>query len=72
MLHDDFSAELEHKINTASTYGKDLLSISARQTDALSDLGDTLAQRIRTPELNISGACTAFTRSARDSSPFSP
>lgn len=56
LLHDDFSAELEHKINTPSAYGKDLLSISARQTDALSDLGDTLAQRIRTPELNISGS----------------
>jgi len=56
LLNDHFSTEIEHKINTASTYGKDLLSISARQSDGLSALNDTLAQRIRTPELNISGS----------------
>ncbi|SFF87260.1 carboxypeptidase-like regulatory domain-containing protein [Prevotella sp. KH2C16] len=53
LRHDGLSLELEHKVNTPTAYGKNLLQLSARKADALADLNDTLSQRVRRPELNI-------------------
>ncbi|MBQ9204899.1 MAG: TonB-dependent receptor [Prevotella sp.] len=52
---DRFSAEVEHKTNTDSNYGNEVLSISASQDDDLSQL-PAVSQHICTPQLDISGS----------------
>lgn len=62
---DNFSAELEHKLNTEHAYGNEVLSIKASQGDGLSVVtnsgsGETsarsLSQRVRVPQLDLSGS----------------
>ena len=52
---DRFSAEVEHKTNTDSNYGNEVLTIRASQDDGLSQL-PAVNQHIRTPQLDVSGS----------------
>lgn len=52
---DELSAEAEHKVNTAQTYGTQLVRVSAAQVDALSAMGDSMRQRIKQPQVNLMG-----------------
>lgn len=55
IITDYFTAEAEHKLNTANTYGNELLRIKAEQGDGLSQLPE-LSQRVRVPKLDIEGS----------------
>jgi len=55
ITNDKFTAEIEHKVNTDTNYGNELLSIGASQGDGLSEVAD-LTQRIRVPHLDLSGS----------------
>ena len=56
MVSDDFSMEWENKVNESSHYGNSYVRLSASQEDGLSNINDTLIQRIRTPQLGIEGS----------------
>lgn len=56
LRHDLLTSEIEHKVNTQTTYGKDVLEVSASQVDALSVMNDSLTQRIRTPQIDVAGS----------------
>ena len=53
MISDAFNLEYENKVNQASLYGNEHLSLNAAQNDGLSNINDTLTQRIRIPRINI-------------------
>ena len=53
MISDAFNLEYENKVNQASHYGNEHLSLNAAQNDGLSNINDTLTQRIRIPRINI-------------------
>jgi hypothetical protein len=54
LLSDAFSAEMEHKVNTAKAYGNEVVKVEASQADGLSLLGDSLRQRVRVPKVDLS------------------
>lgn len=57
IITDNFSAEVEHKVNSEEVYGNEMLSIGARQGDGLSLFGTNQpAQRIRVPQLALEGS----------------
>lgn len=56
MMSDAFNLEWEKKVNQASHYGNEHLSLNANQSDGLSSINDTLTQRIRMPQLNLEGS----------------
>ena len=56
MISDAFNLQWENKVNRATHYGNENISLNANQSDGLSNLNDTLTQRIRIPQLNLSGS----------------
>ena len=57
IITDNFSAEVEHKVNTEKAYGNEMLSIGATQGDGLSLFGTNQpVQRIRVPQLALEGS----------------
>lgn len=67
VANDKFTAEIEHKVNTDTHYGNEVLSIKATQEDGLSEItnlsgdagnlsADHLRQRIRVPQLELVGS----------------
>lgn len=67
VANDKFTAEIEHKVNTDTHYGNEVLSIKATQEDGRSEItnlsgnagdlsADHLQQRIRVPELDLEGS----------------
>ena len=56
MISDVFKLEWENKVNQANHYGNENISLNVSQDDGLSNINDTLTQRIRTPHLDLSGS----------------
>ena len=67
VINDRFAAEIEHKVNTDTNYGNEVLSIKASQGDGLSEVmklsGDggnlseaSLQQRVRVPKLDLAAS----------------
>ena len=56
MISDAFNLQWENKVNKADRYGNENISLNANQSDGLSNINDTLTQRIRIPQLNLSGS----------------
>ena len=56
MISDAFNLQWENKVNQATHYGNENISLNISQEDGLSDINDTLTQRIRTPHLDLSGS----------------
>lgn len=52
---DALTLEWENKVNENRHYGNSHIKVSASQDDGLSNIGDTLTQRIRTPQINLEG-----------------
>ena len=56
MISDIFNLQWENKVNQPSHYGNENISLNVSQNDGLSNINDTLTQRIRTPHLDLSGS----------------
>ena len=56
MISDAFNLQWENKINKAEHYGNESISLSAAQNDGLSNINDTLTQRVRIPKLDLSAS----------------
>ena len=56
MISDAFNLQWENKVNKAEHYGNESISLSAAQSDGLSNINDTLTQRVRIPKLNLSAS----------------
>ena len=53
MISDAFNLQWENKVNKAEHYGNESISLSAAQSDGLSNINDTLTQRVRIPKLDL-------------------
>ena len=56
MISDVFNLQWENKVNQANHYGNENINLNVSQDDGLSNINDTLTQRIRTPHLDLSGS----------------
>lgn len=56
MISDIFQLEWENKVNQTNHYGNENISLNVSQSDGLSNINDTLSQRIRIPHLDLSGS----------------
>ena len=56
MISDAFNLQWENKVNKAEHYGNESISLSAAQSDVLSNINDTLSQRVRIPKLDLSAS----------------
>ena len=56
MISDAFNLQWENKVNKAEHYGNESISLSAAQSDGLSNINDTLTQRVRIPKLDLSAS----------------
>lgn len=56
LFSDDFNVEMEHKVNTENSYGNEFFQVKSSQGDGQSILSDSLQQRIRVPQVDISGS----------------
>ena len=56
MISDVFNLQWENKVNQANHYGNENISLNVSQDDGLSNINDTLTQRIRIPHLDLSGS----------------
>lgn len=56
MISDIFQLEWENKVNQTNHYGNENISLNVSQNDGLSNINDTLSQRIRIPHLDLSGS----------------
>ena len=56
MISDAFNLQWENKVNKAEHYGNESISLSAAQNDGLSNINDTLTQRVRIPKLDLSAS----------------
>lgn len=56
MISDAFNMQWENKVNKAEHYGNESISLSAAQSDGLSNINDTLTQRVRIPKLDLSAS----------------
>ena len=56
MISDAFNLQWENKENKTEHYGNENISLSAAQNDGLSNINDTLTQRVRIPKLRTSSA----------------
>ena len=56
MISDAFNLQWENKVNKAEHYGNESISLSAAQSDVLSNINDTLTQRVRIPKLDLSAS----------------
>ena len=56
MISDAFNMQWENKVNKAEHYGNESISLSAAQNDGLSNINDTLTQRVRIPKLDLSAS----------------
>ena len=56
MISDVFRLEWENKVNQANHYGNENISLNVSQNDGLSNINDTLTQRIRIPKIDIAGS----------------
>ena len=53
MISDNINLEYENKVNKAEHYGNEHIALNAVQSDGLSNINDTLTQRIRVPRINL-------------------
>ena len=56
MINDVFRLEWENKVNQTNHYGNENISLNVSQNDGLSNINDTLTQRIRIPKIDIAGS----------------
>ena len=56
IISDAFNLQWENKVNQAEHYGNESISLSAAQSDGLSNINDTLTQRVRIPKLDLSAS----------------
>ena len=56
MISDVFNLQWENKVNKAEHYGNESIGLSAAQNDGLSNINDTLTQRVRIPKLDLSAS----------------
>lgn len=56
MISDAFNMQWENKVNKAEHYGNESISLSVVQSDGLSNINDTLTQRVRIPKLDLSAS----------------
>lgn len=56
MISDAFNLQWENKVNQPNHYGNENVSLNVSQDDGLSNINDTLSQRIRIPHLDLSGS----------------
>ena len=56
MISDVFNLQWENKVNQANHYGNENINLNVSQDDGLSNINDTLTQRIRIPHLDLSGS----------------
>lgn len=56
MISDVFRLEWENKVNQTNHYGNENISLNVSQNDGLSNINDTLTQRIRIPKIDIAGS----------------
>ena len=56
MISDAFNLQWENKVNKAEHYGNESISLSAAQNDGLSNINDTLTQRVRIPKLDLTAS----------------
>ena len=56
MISDAFNLQWENKVNKAEHYGNESISLSAVQSDGLSNINDTLTQRVRIPKLDLAAS----------------
>ena len=56
MISDAFNLQWENKVNKAEHYGNESIGLSAAQNDGLSNINDTLTQRVRIPKLDLSAS----------------
>ena len=56
IISDAFNLQWENKVNKAEHYGNESISLSAAQNDGLSNINDTLTQRVRIPKLDLSAS----------------
>ena len=56
MISDAFNLQWENKVNKAEHYGNESISLSAAQNDGLSNINDTLTQRVRIPKLDLAAS----------------
>lgn len=56
MISDAFNLQWENKVNKTEHYGNESISLSAAQNDGLSNINDTLTQRVRIPKLDLSAS----------------
>lgn len=56
MISDAFNLQWENKVNKAEHYGNESISLSTAQSDGLSNINDTLTQRVRIPKLDLSAS----------------
>ena len=56
MISDAFNLQWENKVNKTEHYGNESISLSAAQSDGLSNINDTLTQRVRIPKLDLSAS----------------
>ena len=56
MISDAFNLQWENKENKTEHYGNENISLSAAQNDGLSNINDTLTQRVRIPKLDLSAS----------------
>lgn len=56
MISDAFNLQWENKVNKAEHYGNKSISLSTAQSDGLSNINDTLTQRVRIPKLDLSAS----------------
>ncbi len=56
MISDAFNLQWENKVNKTGHYGNENISLSATQSDGLSNISDTLTQRVRIPQLDLSAS----------------
>ena len=54
-IGDEFSAELEHRINKEGYYGNEAITVHAEQNDGLTEYA-SLSQRVRIPQIDVSGS----------------
>ncbi len=53
MVSDKLNLVYENKVNREDHYGNEYIGLSVAQSDGLSNVNDTLSQRIRIPEVNM-------------------
>jgi len=56
MISNAFNLQWENKVNKAEHYGNESISLSTAQSDGLSNINDTLTQRVRIPKLDLSAS----------------